>query len=117
MISYHHRYSNMMDIYAALSKHGDAKRYEKLSLDLIWSTMGSIDQVEAVGLITSGNLFFSIAVARLSRGEIEDSAKASYLALRYSQTIYDNSLPVRVLPLLCHALLLSLKISELMEAL
>lgn len=110
-------YSNMMDIYAALSKHGDAKRYERLALEMIKNTVGTVDQIEPVGLITTGGLFFSISRGRLFRGEVESSAKASYLALRISQTIHDNSLTVRVLPLLCQALLLSLKISELAEAL
>lgn len=112
-------YANMMDCYSALSKHREAKRYEKLSLDLIRSQMGLIDdqQVEPIGLITGANLFLNIAVSRLSRGEIDSSTKASYLALRISQTIHDNALTVRILPTLCQGLLLSLRITEVAEAL
>lgn len=111
-------YANMMDCYSALSKHRDAKRYEKLSLDLIRSQVGLDDQqVEPIGLITAANLFLNIAVSRLCRGEIDSSIKASYLALRIAQTIHDNALIVRILPTLCQGLLLSLRITEVAEAL
>ncbi|ODN03431.1 Adenylate cyclase type 10 [Orchesella cincta] len=110
-------YANMMGIYSALSKHRDAKRYEHFALEMIRSSVGSDSQIEPLGLITSANLFLSVAIIRLSRGEIESSSSAAYLALRIAQTIHDNALTIRVLPLLCQTLLLSLRITEIAEAL
>lgn len=108
-------YSNMMECYSALSKFRDAKRYERYALDLARSQIGM--EVDVLGLIMSANLFLNVASSRLNRGEIESSIKAAYLALRIAQVTHDNALIIRILPLLTQGLILSLRITEVAEAL
>jgi len=110
-------YSNMMDVMVAKSDLNEAHIYEKLSLELIRSTFGSLDQVEPIGLISSANAFYTIASVRLYRGDLTASTDAAYIALRIAQTVHDNMLIMRTLPNLFFGLLMTLKISEVVQTL
>jgi len=110
-------YCHMMEMYSALAQHDKAIRYEKRALKLIRSSFGSNEQIDAMGLITTANLFLEVALTRLSRGSIATASEAGYLTLQITQMLHENNMLVRIMPTLIQSLLLSLRITEAIEAL
>jgi tetratricopeptide (TPR) repeat protein len=110
-------YCNMMEMYEALSQHKEAERYIKLALNVIRSSFGTNEQIDPVGLMTTATLFFTISNVRLSWGSLDTAAEAGYLSLRIASFLHDNSLIVRLMPTLIQSLILSLRVTEAIEAL
>jgi hypothetical protein len=70
-------YCNMMATHTAMANHSDAKRYEKLSLNIIRVEFAtSNEQLDPAGLLTTAGLFHAIAYSRLCRGEVFQASEA-----------------------------------------
>jgi adenylate cyclase 10 len=86
-------------------------------MDIIRNSLGCDEQVDPIGLLTSANLFLTLADVRFSRGQLELSLECSFLVLRLSKLLHDNGLMCHNLPTLIRSLLFQLKITDATEAL